>query len=61
MIFLREGVGNYLQVDNYEILVNFFHISHITWHDIQQLSINLPEFTQFVQLMNWKNNSYKFV
>ena len=46
---------------NYEIVVNFFHISHITWHDIQQLSINLPEFTQFVQLVNWQNNSCKFV
>ena len=31
-------------------------VSAITWHDIQQLSINLPEFTQFVQLMNWQNN-----
>ena len=38
-----------------------FFISAITWHDIQQLSINLPEFTQFVQLMNWQNNSCKFV
>ena len=37
-----------------------FSISAITWHDIQQLSINLPEFTQFVQLMN-RNNSCKFV
>ena len=27
-----------LQVNNYEIIVNFFRISH----DIQQLSINLP-------------------
>ena len=42
-----------VQVNNYEIVANFFHISH----DIQQLSINLPEFTQFVQLMNWQNNS----
>ena len=33
-----------------------FFTSAITWHDIQQLSINLPEFTQFVQL-NWQNNS----
>ena len=40
---------------NYEI------VSAITWHDIQQLSINLPEFIQFVQLMNWQNNSCKFV
>ena len=39
------------QVNNHEIVVNFF-ISAITCHDIQQLSINLPEFTQFVQLMN---------
>ena len=36
-------------------------MSAITWHDIQQLSMNLPEFTQFVQLMNWQNNSCKFV
>ena len=38
-----------------------FSISAITWHDIQQLSTNLPEFTQFVQLMNWQNDSCKFV
>ena len=38
-----------------------FFISAITWHDIQKLSINLPEFTQFVQLMNWQNNSSRFV
>ena len=25
------------------------------------LSINFPEFTQFVQLMNWQNNLCKFV
>ena len=39
----------------------FFSISAITWHDIQQLSINLPKFAQFVQLMNWQNNSCKLV
>ena len=40
-----------------------FSISAKTWHDIQQLSINLPGFTQFVQhqLMNWQGNSCKFV
>ena len=36
-------------------------ISAITWHDIQQLSTNLTEFTQFVQLMNWQNSKCKFV
>ena len=40
-----------VQVIDYEIVVNF-SISAITSHDIQQLSINLPEFTLFVQLMN---------
>ena len=35
-----------LQVNNYEIVVNF-SISAITWHEIQQLSINLPEFVLF--------------
>ena len=38
-----------------------FFITAITWHDIQQFSLNLPEFTRFVQLMNWQNNSCKFV
>ena len=33
-------------------LLQKFSISAIACHDIQQLSINLPEFTQFVQLMN---------
>ena len=37
-----------IQVNYYEIFVIFFFISAITWHDIQQLSINLQEFTQFV-------------
>ena len=37
----------------YEIVV----ISAITWNDIQQLSISLPEFTHFVQLKNWQNYS----
>jgi hypothetical protein len=40
-----------VQVNNYEIVVIIFHISR-NFHDIQQLSINLAEFTQFVQLMN---------
>ena len=31
-----------------------FFKSAISWHDIQQLSMNLPEFTKFVQLMNWQ-------
>ena len=52
-------IGKKIQVNNYEIVVTFFFISAITWHDIQQLSINLPGFTQFVQLINWQNNSYK--
>ena len=39
----------------------FFSISAITWQDIQQLSLNLPGFTHFVPLMNWQNNSCKFV
>ena len=47
------------QVNNHEIVVNFSHI--ITWHDIQQLCINLPEITRFVQLMNWQTNPCKFV
>ena len=49
-----------VQVNDYEIVVNFF-IPAITWHDIKRLSIYLPEFTQFVQLMNWQNNSCRFV
>ena len=36
-----------VQVNNYEIVVNFFHISHNL-----QLSMNLPEYTKFVQLKN---------
>ena len=36
-------------------------MSVITWHDIQELSINLPEFTQFVQPMNWQNTSCNYV
>ena len=43
------------------IIMRSLFISAITRHDIQQLSINLLEFTQFVQLMNWQNNSCKFV
>ena len=33
-----------LMINDYEIVVKFFlyHLSAITWHDIQQLSINLP-------------------
>ena len=50
-----------VQVINYEIVVNFFFISAITWHDIQQLSINLLEFTLFVQLLNCQNDLCKFV
>ena len=50
-----------VQINNYEIVVFFPYLSAITWHDIQQLFINLPKFTQFVQLMNWQNNSSKFV
>ena len=56
-----KGMKNkFLQVNNYESVVNF-SISAITWHDIQQSFINLPEFTLFVQLMNWQNNSCRFV
>ena len=43
-----------VQVNDYEIVVKIFHI---TWHDIQHVSINLPEFTHFVQLMNWKKKT----
>ena len=49
-----------LEDNNYEIVINFFILA-ITWHDIQQLSMNLPEFIQFVQLMNLQNNSCKLV
>ena len=45
-----------IQVNNYEIVINFFILA-ITWHDFQQLPINIPEFTHFVQ----QNNSCKFV
>ena len=37
-----------VQVNNYEIFINFFHIKN-NLTDIQLLFINLPEFTQFVQ------------
>ena len=47
-----EQIVTIVQVNNYEIVVNFFHISHnLTWYSVK-LSIDLPEFTQFVQLMN---------
>ena len=46
---------NSLKVNDNEIVLKF-SISDITWHGIQQLSINLPEFTHFGQLMNWQNN-----
>ena len=46
-----------LQINNYEIVKTIFHISH----DIQKLSKGLPEFPNFVQLMNLQNNSWKFV
>ena len=45
-----------LQINNYEIVKTIFHISH----DIQKLSKGLPEFPNFVQLMNLQNNSWKF-
>ena len=49
------------QKKNYRLLIMrssyTIFVSTITWHDIQQLSINLPEFTQIFQLMNWQNNS----
>ena len=54
-----ENIITVLQVNNYEIVKTFF-ISAITWPDIQQLSIYLPEF-HCVQLVNWKNNSCKFL
>jgi hypothetical protein len=39
----------------YEIDGIFF-VQAINWHVIvQQLSVNLPEFTQLVQLINWQN------
>ena len=61
LLILSAITDMQVQVNNYEIDVNFFFISAITWHDIQQLSINLPEFTKFFQLMNWRNNTCKFV
>ena len=51
-LFLTSTI--FLQVNDYKIVLVFFFISAITW---QQLSINLPEFTQFVQLMKRQNNS----
>jgi hypothetical protein len=55
----------YTSISTYRLIImrlsSTFFISAITWHDIQQLSIDLPEFTQFVQLVNWQNNSCKFV
>ena len=44
-----------LQVDNCEIVVNFFHNSHNLRFS------NCPWICQFDQLINWKNNSCKFV
>ena len=61
-IFKRESWSSSL---NYRLIImrssHTFFIPAITWHDIQQLSINLPEFTKVVQLMNWQNNSSKFL
>ena len=48
----------YGKLFKYRLIIMRSSISAITWDDIQQLSINLPEFTQ---LMNWQNNSCKFV
>ena len=52
-IYIQVNLGaiQFLQVNNYEIVVNFF-ISAVIWHDIQQLAINLAEFTQFVEWLN---------
>ena len=50
-----------IHVNDYEIVI-IFSLSAITWHDIQQLSINLHiRISQFVHLMKWQNNSCKFV
>ena len=50
----------YIQVNNYEIVVNFFHISHtLTWYSA--IVHRFVRIYQFVQLMNWQNNSCKFV
>ena len=47
---------------NYRLIImrslQTFFIWAITWHDIQKFSINLPEFTQFVQLIKWQNYSF---
>ena len=54
-----EIFDTYVQVNNYEIFVNFFHISHnLTWYSaiVHKITRIYP-----VQLMNWLNNLCKFV
>ena len=51
----------YVQVNNYEIVVLFFHISHnLTWYSaiVHKFTSIYPVFSTN---MNWQNNSYKFV
>ena len=43
-----RSVAEGVQVNNYEIVANFFHISH----NLTRYSAIVHEFTQFVQLMN---------
>ena len=57
-IFLLDPT---LQVNNYEIVVNFFHISHnLTWYSAI-VHFTRIYVTQCVQLMNWQNHSCKLV
>jgi hypothetical protein len=48
-----------LKVNIYEIDIFFSYISQNKHIIVQQLSINLREFTQLVQLMNWRHNLCK--
>ena len=51
---------NMIKVNNYEIVMNFFYIRHnLTWYSA--IVHKFTRITQFVQLMNWQNNSCKFV
>ena len=55
---LMSNFSYLVQVNNYEIVLNFFHISH----NLTLYSAIVQKFTRiypFVQLMNWQNNSCK--
>ena len=46
-----------IQENNYEVVINFFHISHnLTWY-----SAIVQKFARIYPLMNWQNNSCKFL